>query len=257
MDYLREEAFGASFVRSEPNAGAIATLESAVRRKLRYEIITGALKPSHKLRVTDLSSRYEAAGTTVREALSRLVSEGLVTREENRGFRVAPASLEDLSELTSTRKIIEREAFRLSMQRGDASWEAEIVGHFHRLSLVTLGHGNFLEWEVPHRAFHHALLSACGNSLLLSLADHLYDLGQRYRAIMVGFDPKGGRDLISEHRALMEAALARNAEKGANLLSRHLDFTFQVIKAAWGQRLEAKHRASRSRTANAGRGRGR
>ena len=232
MDYLRQEAFPASSDRNEPNAAASTTLEGTVRRKLRYDILSGALKPSHKLRLADLSSRYDAAGTTLREALSRLVSEGLVTREENKGFRVAPASLEDLSELTSTRKIIEREAFRLSMQRGDGTWEAEIVGQFHRLSLVTPGRGNFLEWEVPHRAFHHALLSACGNNMLLSLADRLYDLGQRYRAIMLGFDPKGGRDLISDHRGLMEAALARNPDKGADLLCAHLDFTFQVIKAA-------------------------
>jgi GntR family transcriptional regulator, carbon starvation induced regulator len=236
MDYLREQAFPVASVASEPSAAAVATLESAVRRKLRYDILTGALKPSHKLRVADLSSRYEAAGTTVREVLSRLVSEGLVTREENKGFRVAPASLDDLSELTSTRKLIEREAFRLAMQRGDATWEAQIVGQFHRLSLVTPGCGNFLEWEVPHRAFHHALLSACGNSMLLSLANRLYDLGQRYRAIMLGFDRKAGRNLISEHRALMKAALARNPEKGGDLLCAHLDFTFQVIKAVWGKR---------------------
>jgi GntR family transcriptional regulator, carbon starvation induced regulator len=158
-----------------------------------------------------------------------------ITREENRGFRVAPASLEDLSELTSTRKLIEREAFRLAMQHGDATWEADIVGGFHRLSLVAPGRGNFLEWELPHRAFHHALLSACGNSMLLSLADRLYELGQRYRAIMLGFDPKGGRNLLSEHRALMQAALARNPEKGGDLLCAHLDFTFQVIKAVWGK----------------------
>jgi DNA-binding GntR family transcriptional regulator len=53
---------------------------------------------------------------------------------------------------------------------------------------------------------------------------------------MLGFDPKGGRNLISEHRALMKAALARNAEKGPDLLCAHLDFTFQVIKAVWERR---------------------
>ncbi len=237
MDYLREGNSGASSGAREPSADAVTTLESAVRRQLRQEIITGALEPSQKLRVAELSSRYNAAGTTVREALSRLVSEGLVTREENRGFRVAPASLADLSDLTRTRQILEREAFRLSMERGDANWEAEIVGQFHRLSVVTPGPANFLEWEVPHRAFHHALLSACGNGMLLNLTDHLYDLGQRYRAIMLDFDPRGGRHLISEHRALKDVALARNADKGANLLSAHLDFTFQIIRTAWQRKV--------------------
>jgi GntR family transcriptional regulator, carbon starvation induced regulator len=236
MDHAWEQTFSPASARPRPNAGAASTLESTVRQMLRHDILCGALKPDHKLRVAHLSSRYHAAGTTVREALSRLVSQGLVTREENKGFRVAPASLDDLSELTSTRKIIEREAFRLSVEAGDSAWEAEIVGKFHLLSLVVPDRDNFLEWEVPHRAFHHALLSACGNRMLLNLADRLYDLGQRYRAIMLDFDPKGGRDLIADHRALMEAALARSPDKGADLLCAHLDFTFQVIKAAWGRK---------------------
>jgi GntR family carbon starvation induced transcriptional regulator len=220
-------------LRQQPKVGAAPTLESVVRRKLRSDILCCALRPNDKLRVAELSFRYDAAGTTVREALSRLVSEGLVTSEENMGFRVAPVSLDDFRDLMSTRKLIEAATFRLSIQNGDDAWEAEIVGRHHRLSRVTPGRDNFLEWEVPHRAFHHALLSACGNSMLLNLAGHLYDLGQRYRALMLDLDPNGGRDLIAEHRALMDAALARSVDTGPDLLCSHLDFTFQVINTAW------------------------
>jgi GntR family transcriptional regulator, carbon starvation induced regulator len=222
-------------LRQQSKAGA-PTLESAVRRKLRSDILCCALQPNDKLRVAELSFRYDAAGTTVREALSRLVSEGLVTSEENKGFRVAPVSLDDFCDLIGTRKLIEAAAFRLSMQSGDDAWEAEIVGRLHRLSRVTPGRDNFLEWEVPHRAFHQALLSACGNGMLLNLAGHLYDLGQRYRALMLDLDPSAGRDLIAEHRALMDAALARNVDKGPDLLCSHLDFTFQIITTAWGRK---------------------
>jgi GntR family carbon starvation induced transcriptional regulator len=229
---LGEHGLSWSIGGAQRKTAAAPTLESTVRQQLRADILSGRLLPCDKLRVAELSTRYAAAGTTIREALSRLVSEGLVTSEANKGFRVAPASLDGLLDLTGTRKVIEAAALRLAIQHGDSAWEAEIVGQFHQLSRASPDPAAFLEWEGLHRSFHHALLAACGLATLLDLAGRLYDLGQRYRALMLDLDPQGGRDLLAEHRALMDAALAHEADKGVDLLCSHLDYTYQVISAA-------------------------
>ena len=72
----------------------------------------------------------------MREALTRLLGEALVTSEGQRGFRVAPASLEDFHDLTEVRQLVETEALRQSIARGDEAWESQIVAAFYRLSKV-------------------------------------------------------------------------------------------------------------------------
>lgn len=216
-----------------------AGLESSVRRQLRGDILTGAVPPNGRLRVMELAARYGVAGTTVREALSRLASEGLVTNEANKGFRVAPVSIADLVDLTRTRQIVDGEAFRLSIQHGDGAWEGEIVGLFHRLSRIPPDTAHGQEWETLHRSFHHALISACGIANLLQISDRLYDLGVRYRFLMLDV-AHWTRDIVAEHRALIEVALARDAERGAELWRSHLDLTTRAITAAWQESNEKK-----------------
>lgn len=212
--------------------GKAVRLEPTVRHQLRTEILTGAIPPDGKLRVMELAARYGVAGTTVREALSRLVSEGLVTNETNKGFRAAPVSIADLIDLTRTRQIVDGEAFRLSILHGDGAWEGEIVGLFHRLSRVPPDPAHGHEWETLHRSYHHALISACGITNLVQISDRLYDLGVRYRFLMLNV-AQWTRDIVDEHRALMEVALERDAETGAELWRSHLDLTTKAITAAW------------------------
>ncbi|MFX5785409.1 GntR family transcriptional regulator, partial [Acinetobacter baumannii] len=80
------------------------------------------------------SDRYGIGATAIREALSRLVSDGLVESEDQRGFAVASISREDLIDLTNTRMDVEGLALRRSIERGDVEWEVNIVSSFHRLS---------------------------------------------------------------------------------------------------------------------------
>ena len=209
------------------------SLELSVRRRLRRDILTGAAAPNGKLRVMELASRYGVAGTTVREALASLVPQGLVISEANRGFRAAPISTDDLFDLTRSRQIIDGEAFRLAIERGDDAWEGEIVGLYHRLSRIRPDPKNPFEWEALHRRFHHALISACGLVNLLQISDRLYDLGARYRFVMLHIT-NWTRDIATEHRALMEFALARDAEKGVALLRTHLELTMRALTAEMG-----------------------
>ena len=100
---------------------------------LRQEILAGRLAPGEKLRIDYLKSTYGYGASGIREALSRLLSDGLVASEAQRGFWVAPVSVEDLRDLTATRKVIEVEALRQAILCGDVAWEARVVAAQYRL----------------------------------------------------------------------------------------------------------------------------
>src|SRR5690349_7523744 len=65
-------------------------VDSALLERVKGDIMFGALPPNSKLRVRSLSLRYGVGTSPLREVLSRLVPEGLIEFEQNRGFWVAP-----------------------------------------------------------------------------------------------------------------------------------------------------------------------
>ena len=94
------------------------TLASSVYSTLKGDIITGKLKPGHKLRLQVLKKDYNVGNSPLREALNRLSANGMVMREENKGFKVSTASAEELQELVRTRCWLEETALRESIKNG-------------------------------------------------------------------------------------------------------------------------------------------
>ena len=76
------------------------TLVESSYNRLRSDIIAGKLAPGAKLRIEELREDYQIGASPLREALNRLAGEGFVTVEEQRGFKVAPVSLDDLQDLS-------------------------------------------------------------------------------------------------------------------------------------------------------------
>jgi DNA-binding GntR family transcriptional regulator len=211
-------------------AGAIsagtATLEAFVRHRLRNDILSGELRPGEKLRIRPLCDRYEVGATPIREALSKLVPEGLVLALQNKGFIVSPLTIEELRDITQLRQIIEGQAFQLAIENGDDRWEGEVVASYHRLSRAVTDplpdpHAQRLAWEQRHKEFHLALISACGNRKLLRFAESLYSLLVRYRQILQ-LDEMTGSDLLAIHQRLVDAALDRKGKLAASLMADHV-----------------------------------
>jgi len=217
-----------------PSLSAVGTLASTVYDRLRDDIMSGELAPGEKLRVEFLRARYGAGTSPIREALNRLSSDGFVVQEDQKGFRVAPVSRDELIELIKTRCWIEGVALRESVVNGDLDWEEKIVLAFHRLSRVPKTADPVNEtlnpqWEDLHRAFHMTLLMACGSQLLLEFCEQLSDRAKRYRrlAVIVSYPE---RNELEEHRDLMEAMLARDADKAVALLDTHYQRTGREIE---------------------------
>lgn len=211
----------------------ISTQASSVYDRLQADILSGDLKPGQKLRLKELIEIYDTGNSPLREALNRLSANGMVVREENRGFRVPPASTEELNELTRTRCWLEEIALRESIVHGDVAWEERIVLAFHWLSRAAQStdpeaRHTSPEWEEHHREFHVALISACNSNILIDFCAQLQKRTFRYRnlAEVVAYRD---RHELEEHRALQEAVLNREADRAVTLLAKHYTVTSQIV----------------------------
>lgn len=217
------------------------TLVESAYRALRRDIIEGRLAPGEKLRVEHLKDDYGVGAGTLREALSLLISDALVVSQGQRGFRVAPVSLEDFEDITRNRVMLECEALRQSIAMGDDTWEGEVLAAFHRLSRAEeklIGSADREEWEERNRVFHEVLIAACPSRWLKHFLAILYHQAERYRRLSLYLQPIP-RDIHAEHEALVQAALARDAERAAAVLAEHIQLTFRSIQSVPREQLEA------------------
>lgn len=205
-----------------------AIAASKVAPQIRDQIARGLLRPDSRLRLQELGEQYGVSTNAVREALVRLMAEGLVVGEDQRGFRVADTSIENLVEVTALRAHLEPFALKLAVERGDAGWEESLVGVFHRLTRIEKTEGSSPEqWESAHRDFHMCLIKGCGMPMLVQFCSSLHDLSDRYRRIYM--DPPPRRNVPREHAAIVEAVLARDAEKASRTLEAHSRHTGATI----------------------------
>lgn len=103
-------------------------------RWLKNDIIRGVYHPDEKLRMSLLTSRYGLGVGPLREALSQLVAERLVTVVNQKGYRVAPMSEQELLDIFDARANMEAMLVRLAIERGGDEWEAELLARAHLLN---------------------------------------------------------------------------------------------------------------------------
>jgi GntR family carbon starvation induced transcriptional regulator len=211
------------------------TLADTAYTRLRKDIIIGTRAPGERLRIEKLKTIYAIGPTPLREALQKLAQDGFVVSQGNRGFAVAPLDPTEFEDLNTARTVIEKEALRLSIANGGQDWEARVVAAAYIMAkedeALSQAKGELPEsWESANTELHAALVSACGSSWLLRIRSGLHDLCERYRRASV-YMKMGARDLKSEHAAIVEAALARNAELACALTEQHFALTASALAA--------------------------
>ncbi|WP_082767110.1 GntR family transcriptional regulator [Bosea sp. PAMC 26642] len=213
---------------------AAPSLTRAVYETLRADVLACRLEPGERLKVNDLCARLGVSLGAVREALSALTAEGLVVAEAQRGFKVASVSAADLGDLTQTRIEIESLCLKRAIACGGIEWETQVVAAFHRLSRTperVAGDEKRLsdDWTAAHREYHEALVASCDSPWLLRLRELLYAQSERYRRLSVPA-ARRGRDIQAEHKALMEATLARDCQRATMMMAEHLNFTPALLE---------------------------
>lgn len=226
--------------------GRAAEAGEAAYGRLRADIVLGRLAPGRKLGLEGLRGIYAAAIGTLREALNRLASEGLVEAEGQRGFRVAPVSVADFREIAQLRLLLETHAMAQSFAQGDLDWEGLVVGAHHRLAvlerrLLAGEPADTAQWKHYDRAFHESLIAACGSTALLEAHAAVHDRYLRYQMVGVAFR---GATAAEQHAALLDCALRRDAAQAATILAAHVEGCIEHVAATGSLNAFAPRRAT-------------
>ena len=219
------------------------TVAEHVYAQIKADLLTGAFTPGAALLTRELLARYGCGISPLREALARLAGEGFWSRAAIAACVPLP-SCADLEDIYRIRILLECEALELSMRHGDDHWEAAALGAFHRLERALLpGDGSkedrtarATEWETRHRAFHSVLVAAAPAPRLLRLTEQMVEQTERYRVLRLMHSPSEllARDIGAEHRALLNATLAREP-RATELLRDHLTRTWTFVADLFAQ----------------------
>ncbi|MDH5797529.1 MAG: GntR family transcriptional regulator [Paracoccaceae bacterium] len=195
-----------------------------VREKLRHDIIFGRLEPGQKLRLDALQRDFGASVSTLRESINFLSGEGFIEMRGQGGFFVPQLSRDNLRELTEARLLVESHSTELAIKHGTMEWETKLVAAHHKLhrteQMLSGGDESVRgDWHYFDRAFHQALIVGCGSSEIVKMHELLISKCMRYH-IKVGAERC--LEAAAEHKALFDAALARDAVRAKTILREHL-----------------------------------
>lgn len=190
---------------------------------LRRDIVSRRFEPGERLPILELQDRFGVGLTALHKALAHLAADGLVVSESERGVRASSVSRADLIDLTKARLDVEALAIRDAVRNSDEDSDAQIVAAFYKLSktpkLASPHEKRLTEtYLARHREFHDALTAACTSSWLRRFRSMMFVHAERYQQLAVEIRD---HDSQEEHAAMVEAVLARDADRAAALITAH------------------------------------
>lgn len=190
-----------------------------VYEELRQQLLMGRYAPEERMKISALSKQFALSHGGIREALSRLTSEGLIALEPQKGFRVAAVSAADLRQLSAAQREIEALCLRSAIEVGDLNWQANVVASHYQLIATPQRDENDAqhynsEFVDAYRAFRQALVAACDNLWLAKMREMLNVQSLRYQLL----SKLDQRDIAKSYQSVVDKTLARDADAACELL---------------------------------------
>ncbi len=198
-----------------------------VAEVLREAITSGHLKANDPLPQQEIAAQLEVSHIPVREALRQLQSEGLVTFRPNYGATVTAHTPEEIREIYDIRAILETAAVRRAATRLSEAALEEAA----KLLKQTERDADDAAWGSHDVEFHRLIYGLDDHPRLRELIDGLLRRVDRYWLVH-GLMLKHRREFEAEHRRLLAAMRARDGERAAKLLERHLTGAAELLAAA-------------------------
>ncbi|MGV9378501.1 GntR family transcriptional regulator [Nonomuraea sp. NPDC003707] len=196
------------------------TLTEVVTGLLRDRILGGEFPPGTQMNEVELAAYFEVSRGPLREAMQRLVQEGLLVSYPRQGVFVPTLTTEDLEDIFVARQAIEREALRRVTARGvSAGLVADLEVIVARMR-DAVGHADESALAALDLAFHRRLVSAAGSTRL----DRLYGLIANemqlcFRMIVDSYSDRS--KLWAEHEQLLHVIASGDRSAAKELLDRH------------------------------------
>jgi len=212
-----------------PLIGEHKSLAELAHEAIRERILSGYFKPGDWLRQEDLSQQLAVSHTPVRQALDRLVAEGLAERVPHRGVRVSTIDENEIAEVYCLRMLLEPLVVRLTamnISRGQLKHLETIVDQAEELTSLD----DMPSRRQLNREFHSMICKACGSATLCRLHEIIWN---RFPDWMFyeglyrhpnSLKPRLQREM-KEHRALLDAIAKRNVDLVGEIATNHIKST--------------------------------
>lgn len=188
-------------------------------RALRHAIIEQALQPGTKLPEDEIGREFGMSRTLARATLQKLEAEGLVETRPKRTATVSKPTLEEARQIFELRRVLEREAVRLLVQRWKPHFGAVLEGHIREEEQAIAAGRQALSIRLAGE-FHCALSELTGNGPLIK---YVGELVSRCSLILAVFGrPHSSECGIAEHKAIVNALRRRDAETAVALMDAHV-----------------------------------
>lgn len=220
-----------------PSGGRLKPIErvatsTLIAEQLREAIMSGAIAQGSQLGEADLASRFGVSRGPLREAMQRLVQEGLVRSERHRGLFVTELTSADISDIYVARTAIERAAVDLVVDGSPEDAAAALDKVVTRM-LSAADRGDSAALSRNDLTFHEVLVTESGSARLQRMASTLLvetrmclaALPRRYVA---------PRDLANEHREIAAAIRRGNRRRAHQLLDAHMQDAIDRLTAHSG-----------------------
>lgn len=204
------------------------TMHAALVSRIRDMIVEGTLDAGSRVHEGQLGTALGVSRTPLREALKFLASEGLIDLVPGRGAVVRRMTAQDVRDMLTVLSTLEILAARLACEVAqDAEIAAirvvhdEMMDHYRR--------GERLEYYRRNQAIHRAIVAASGNVFLAETHEGIQSRLRRIRYIGHGGSEKW-RGAVDEHEEMIAALEARDAERLAEVVERHLRHTWERVQ---------------------------
>lgn len=194
---------------------------------VKARLLDGRFAGGTLLSENEIASRLNVSRTPVRQAFVQLEAEGLLELYPRRGALVVPISPSEAEDVLEARLLIEQHAARRAAEAGPRL-TAQLRDHIADQEAALEQDGTGFAWA--DRAFHRAIVDAGGNPLLTRQYDALRDRHQRIAALTLARDPGRIEAFVAEHREIVAALEAGDADAAAALLGAHLQGAHEIAR---------------------------
>ncbi len=165
-----------SLTKIKPLVYKFATMDKqTVYEDIKQQIIDEKLSPGHWFVERELCAAYGLSRTPIREILWKLMSDGFLDQEPNRGFVVRKLGLEQIFEVFQAREAVEGMAARLACSKGDESFRSSLREMMERLNRLD-AEANPAQGSALGRQLHGAIVDAAGNRIMVGIYENLKNL---------------------------------------------------------------------------------
>ena len=205
------------------SAGTIprATFASLVTDRLRTNIVDGSLKPGSQLSEIELATSFGVSRGPVREALQRLVQEGLLLSEPHRGVFVPVLTGEDVRDVYVAREALESAAIRAIISNATTAVAHDALDRLVTLMARAEAAGDWASVGSLDLDFHVALVDASSSPRLKRMFTTVISETRLCLGVLTADDARD--DLVQEHRLICDAMMEGDTDKALAVLTKHFD----------------------------------